>query len=132
MPAISPELQTAIAECMAMSNNELLNPQAREHIRRLTNLLRYMDVPEHVHRTHYTVLYVHDDNLQICSEHVQAQDGMEAMLWVARHQVEQGLDPMLIAAIPGLHIEASSSRGNISFPGTAAVCCSQFVENHED
>jgi hypothetical protein len=83
-----------------------------------------------LHQTHYTVLYVHDDNLQICAEHIQASDGMKAMAKIAKQQLELGADPMLIAAVPGLHIETTSSSGNITFAGESAVTCSPFIDNH--
>lgn len=87
---------------------------------------------EQFYQTHYTVLYVHDDNLQICAEHIEAQSGEEAMATLAKQQIELGSDPMLIAAVPGLHTETLSSKGNIAFAGSAAVFCSQFIENHGD
>ena len=78
----------------------------------------------------YTVLYLHEDSMQICSEHIEAVDGLAAMSLLAAQQLDSGCDPLLIAAIPGFHFETSSNIDGISFAGSAAVNCSQFAENH--
>lgn len=96
------------------------------------HLVEWAQGLEQFYQTHYTVLYVHDDNLQICAEHIEAQSGEEAMATLAKQQIELGSDPMLIAAVPGFHTETLSSKGNIAFAGSAAVFCSQFIENNED
>ena len=78
----------------------------------------------------YTVLYIHEDNMQICSAHIEAVDGEAAMFLLATQQMADGCDPLLIAAIPGLLAEVSPNTDGISFAGSAAVNCSQFAETH--